>query len=306
MVGPVPLTGSSPFVRIIDDEIICEEVNQSNGLSVDENGSIKHFKDYFCAVEEKFTTNGTTGGISMKLLNLPLAFEDEFRTAKTNGRTSLVIRTGFIDKASLSFSNLASPEGRTVSKSDFWTEMAVSSSNKTGVPEFQKNMLVGGAISIKPVLQWIAPLSSARQTARKLATNTTGKRNVLVFRVTTNGLSPSITAEEISNAVFGTGDDTVNLSSQYLACSYNKLNFTYAVGAELNSFLVANGVIDINVANAATTFEAANAAIAKAQSTVENGGMGLRMRDYNHVLFQLPASDDFADSNYIAYAIVVS
>jgi len=290
-VGPVPLTGSSPFVRIIDDEIICEEVNQSNGLSVDESGSIGHFKDFFCEVEQKFTINGTTGGISMKLLNLPLSFEDEFRTAKTTGRTSLVIRTGFLDNASLSFSNLAAP-------SDFSTEMAVSSWNKASI---------GGAISInKPVLQWIAPLSSARQTARKLAINTFGKRSVLVFRVKTNGLSPSITAEEVSNAVFGTGDDTVNLSSQYLACSYNKLNFTYAVGAELDSFLVANGVIDISVANAATTYEAANAAIAKAQSTVKNGGMGLRMSDYNHVLFQLPNSDDFADSNFLAFALVVS
>ena len=161
-------------------------------------------------------------------------------------------------------------------------------------------------ISIKPVLQWIAPLSSARQTARKLAINTIGERSVLIFRIRVNGMSPSITAEEVSNAVFGTGDDTVNLSSQYLACSYNKLNFTYAVGAELDSFLVANGVIDITVANAATTYEAANAAIAKAQSTVKNGGMGLRMSDYNHVLFQLPDSDDFADSNFLAYALVVS
>ena len=127
-----------------------------------------------------------------------------------------------------------------------------------------------------------------------------------MFRVKTNGLSPSITAEEVSNAVFGTGDDTVNLSSQYLACSYNQLNFTYAVGAELDNFLVAKGVIDISVANAATTTEAANAALAKAQSPLKDGGMGLRINDYNHILIQLPNSNDFSDSNFLAFALVVS
>ncbi|KAL7464255.1 hypothetical protein ACHAXS_004611 [Conticribra weissflogii] len=52
-----------------------------------------------------------------------------------------------------------------------------------------------------------------------------GTKTVLAVRV--NALNDSTTPSKtfVSNSVFGNGVDSVNLASQYSACSHNKLNF---------------------------------------------------------------------------------
>ena len=65
-------------------------------------------------------------------------------------------------------------------------------------------------------------------TRRRLSIN--GTKTVLMVRVNALDVENSHSEEELSDAVFGTNGRSVNLKSQYDACSNGKLNFVPAVG----------------------------------------------------------------------------
>jgi hypothetical protein len=101
-------------------------------------------------------------------------------------------------------------------------------------------------------LNWHSPPPSyASRRSRKLAVNQEGQRSILVFRITTstNG-APSASASTVSDKVFGP-TDTVNIATQYAACSNNKLDFVPAASTGLS--LSATGVHDISVSTTATS-----------------------------------------------------
>ena len=64
--------------------------------------------------------------------------------------------------------------------------------------------------------------------SRRLSTSI-GTRSVLVVLVNADGVSPSRSEAQVSDDVFGTNGDAVNLVGQYLSCSHNQLNFTMAI-----------------------------------------------------------------------------
>lgn len=74
---------------------------------------------------------------------------------------------------------------------------------------------------------------------RKLATS---DRKVLVVHVTAQDSFPTVSASVLSDKVFGTDGDVVNLKSQFAACSYNKLNFEPAMHE-----LVTDGVYNVTI-----------------------------------------------------------
>jgi len=74
-----------------------------------------------------------------------------------------------------------------------------------------------------------------------------GEKTVLVVRVQASNAITSFSEAYLSDSVFGNGNDPVNLSSQYSACSANKLNFTKANERTGNSTNISNGVTTITV-----------------------------------------------------------
>jgi hypothetical protein len=93
--------------------------------------------------------------------------------------------------------------------------------------------------------------SSSNNSRRTLQT---GTRSVLAVRVLLNDVSYNIASQTgLSNDVFGNGLDTVNLKSQYAACSYNQLLFTKSPNRNMTSNPndgctdIRNGVVDIKV-----------------------------------------------------------
>lgn len=77
-----------------------------------------------------------------------------------------------------------------------------------------------------------------------------GNKTVLAVRVIANGATTSASEEVISDAVFGTGGDLVNLSSQYSACSHGKLNFIKASDRSAsNGDQISNGVVTVTVSS---------------------------------------------------------
>ena len=83
-----------------------------------------------------------------------------------------------------------------------------------------------------------------------------GSKTVLAVRVILNdGTYSHATQTGLSNDVFGNGVDTVNLKTQYAACSYNQLvfnkaanrNMSVAVTPNVGDTAISNGVVDIRV-----------------------------------------------------------
>jgi hypothetical protein len=81
-----------------------------------------------------------------------------------------------------------------------------------------------------------------------------GSRTVLAVRVILNDASYSFANQTgLSNNIFGNGIDTVNLKSQFAACSYNQLIFEKSANREMSvnpndlTTAISNGVVDIKV-----------------------------------------------------------
>lgn len=88
---------------------------------------------------------------------------------------------------------------------------------------------------------------TAEEGRRQLAQ--TGDKTVLVLRVETTGFrsAPTVSANHLSNAVFGTDGDPVNLVSQYAACSFGKLTFSPFETSNTSISFAAPGVIEVSI-----------------------------------------------------------
>jgi len=81
---------------------------------------------------------------------------------------------------------------------------------------------------------------------RRLAV-TTGTKTMMAVRIIGADVATTASESEISDGWYGTSGDSVNLKSQYAACSYNKLIMNPA-----NSNGVTNGVTTVTIANTIT------------------------------------------------------
>lgn len=140
---------------------------------------------------------------------------------------------------------------------------------------------------------------------RKLAV-TTGDRSVLVVRVVATDGATTSNEATLSNKVFGTSGDPVNLKSQTLACSKDKLNFVTAanmnkVAGGANSTNISVGVTTVNVAVSTTQGDATmRNEITSALNT--QFGVASPSSLANHVMYCLPAGT----LSGIAYAYINS
>lgn len=122
---------------------------------------------------------------------------------------------------------------------------------------------------------------------------------VLVVRVVASDATTTATEEELSDDVFGNGNDLRNLKSQYSACSYNQMNFQKATGqagivdgvytVTIPSTTV-NGVDNGNIRNAVTN-----------QLQSDFGTSSSNVADY--VMLCLPPG---TNGGWIAYAYINS
>ena len=86
----------------------------------------------------------------------------------------------------------------------------------------------------------------------------TGNKTVLIVRVVASSASNSFSTAELSDAILGTSGDSVNLASQYDACSHGQLTFQAATGSRIGTGNQA-GTITVTVAGAATEDKVSNA-----------------------------------------------
>lgn len=123
-----------------------------------------------------------------------------------------------------------------------------------------------------------------------------GTRKVLAVRVNHNGPgslgAPASSATAISDEIFGTGGDQVNMRTQYLACSHGKLNMQPAADATAGGLSITDGVVEVTVGTDCTTLpcdgvmrnDVNNALSAAFGSTILGGDLA------HHVMHCLPAN----------------
>ena len=113
--------------------------------------------------------------------------------------------------------------------------------------------------------------------------NLKSPRSVLVIRGSLPENEFPESPEVISNRVFGGNDDRVNLRSQYLACSWGKLEFVPATGEN-----IIDGVIDIHVEYDEVVEPSARQLtdILTAKSSNMTGSDIFEI--YDHIMFMLP------------------
>eukprot|EP00977_Amphora_coffeiformis_P017502 scaffold5771_cov171-Amphora_coffeaeformis.AAC.19 len=137
---------------------------------------------------------------------------------------------------------------------------------------------------------------------RKLV-SVVGEKTVLVVRVIAADSQTTSSEDHLSDSVFGTFGDPVNLKTQYAACSADKLNFVPA--APRNSVNgkgnIVNGVTTVTVSSSSSDGDGVmNSDIAKALNA--QFGVSTPSNLADHVMYCLPPNT----MNGIAYAWVNS
>ena len=109
----------------------------------------------------------------------------------------------------------------------------------SGVKPMYSNVSFSASASVQPQMTFPAPASQ------------TGVQTVLMVRAVFNDIQPSKSTSELSDEVFGTGTDPVNMKSQFAACSYNKFT-TEPYSGTINSTAITNGVYEVSVSSTTT------------------------------------------------------
>jgi len=129
---------------------------------------------------------------------------------------------------------------------------------------------------------------------RRLAV--TGTRSVLVVRIEAADATTGFSEAALSDSVFGTSGDAVNLKSQFTACSHDVLNFQEATGTG-----IIGGATTVTVS---TSTSEGDSAMRNAATTALNDKFGVSSPTQiaDHVMYCLPP----ATMTGIAYAGVYS
>jgi hypothetical protein len=109
----------------------------------------------------------------------------------------------------------------------------------SGVKPMYSNVSFSASASVQTQTTFPAPASQI------------GEQTVLMVRAVFNDIQPSKSASELSDEVFGTGTDPVNMKSQFAACSDSKFT-TEPYSGTINTKSISNGVYEVSLSTSAT------------------------------------------------------
>ena len=133
--------------------------------------------------------------------------------------------------------------------------------------------------------------------SRRLAV--TGVKEMLAVRVVASDVSTTSNEASISDSWFGTNGDTVNLRSQYLACSMGQLSCDAASKTTSTGVEIADGVTTITIANTVSGVD--NSIIRDAVVATGDVTLGTMSTQFDHVMLCLPSG---TSGSWIAYAYI--
>jgi hypothetical protein len=122
---------------------------------------------------------------------------------------------------------------------------------------------------------------------------TSGTVSVLVIRISGNDVAPTLSAAELSNKIFGTGEDKVNLKSVYDSCSAGKLDFVPAIGED-----IINGVVEMQLGR--DIVDTTSISVDNDVVEMATAKYGVLSTTFDHVMLCLPPGT--TGGGWIAYA----
>ncbi len=129
----------------------------------------------------------------------------------------------------------------------------------------------------------------------------TGAKKVLAVRVIASDAQITSTEDELSDGVFGTFGNAVNLKSQMEDCSYNQLSIDMADDSIGDSTSISNGVVSVTLTGTSTADgDSVMRNAITAELTSQFGTSPVNLAD--HVLYCLPSGT----MSGIAYAYIDS
>ena len=138
------------------------------------------------------------------------------------------------------------------------------------------------------------------QHGRRLAS--VGDKEMLAIRVVADDASTTASKAVISDSWFGTDGDTVNLKSQYAACSYDALRCNAASMTMGNGAEVTDGVFEVSITNTVSGVD--NGVIRNAVVTAAEDALGVTLSSrtyFDHVMLCLPPG---TSGGWIGYAYI--
>jgi hypothetical protein len=121
-----------------------------------------------------------------------------------------------------------------------------------------------------------------------------GTSSAVVIRVTSgDGFSPTKTAAELSDDIFGTNGDLMNLKTGYQACSGGKLNFVPGTGPN-----IVDGVMEISISQ---SVNGVSSGTVEGYVKTKLSQLGYNLSSYTHTMVVVPAQVDFGGAAAWAY-----
>jgi hypothetical protein len=111
-------------------------------------------------------------------------------------------------------------------------------------------------------------------------------RTVIAVRIIASDAATTSSATEISDNIFGTDGDRVNLKTRFADCSYGEITIEPFIGISASGVEISNGVVEVNVPNKATDNDRGtirNAALSALKSLV-----GEIYFQFDHIMLCLP------------------
>ena len=176
------------------------------------------------------------------------------------------------------------------------TQLAATSSGETTLVA-EGATIMNGVLSVP---SGAAVRLETPETRRRLA-KTEGTRRVLVVRAETKGGDTIGSKRDLTDRIFGTHGNSINMRSQYLGCSHDKLDFVPFEGSTQKGYHVTEGVIEVDIDKdfrGKSRYDAEDALEAAAASVV-----GDLQSQFDNVILCIPPGTSGA---WIAYAYVNS
>lgn len=121
---------------------------------------------------------------------------------------------------------------------------------------------------------------------RTQTTQTTGQKSVIAIRVIAADASETSSAAVLSDEIFGTSGDLVNLRERSASCSYNKFKLEPYIGTTSTGVNVTNGVYEVTIPNNVTGVD--GSIIRHAVQDAGNAVLGNMREQMDHVMLCLP------------------
>lgn len=160
-----------------------------------------------------------------------------------------------------------------------------SESNKN-VMTITEAIVTGNDIRIPPGKKIVLEKKPEDGSGGRRLVETTGTRSVLVVRVILSDGSPDNSTAQLSDSVFGTFGDVVNLASQTDDCSFGALNFVPAPNRKVKGkggARITDGVTEVTVNSYSTA------------DKDDQIGMRIAIQDKLQEIFQVGSHEELAD-----------